>query len=76
MYEEFNKLKRKNPQMKTLLSLGGASAGVEKFRKLIGSDDDRYARLLSCISCKMLSLENSFFYYQLEKNLSKIQSKH
>lgn len=41
LYEEFNKLKRKNPQMKTLLSLGGASAGVEKFRKLIGSDDDR-----------------------------------
>jgi GH18 family chitinase len=27
--------------MKTLLSLGGASAGVEKFRKLISSDDDR-----------------------------------
>ena len=27
--------------MKTLLSLGGASAGIEKFRKLISSDDDR-----------------------------------
>ena len=27
--------------MKTLLSLGGASAGIEKFRKLIASDDDR-----------------------------------
>ena len=41
LYGEFNKLKRKNPQMKTLLSLGGASAGIEKFRKLISSDDDR-----------------------------------
>jgi hypothetical protein len=27
--------------MKTLLSLGGASAGVEKFRKLLASEDDR-----------------------------------
>ena len=27
--------------MKTLLSLGGASAGVEKFRKLTSSDEDR-----------------------------------
>ena len=41
LYEEFNKLKRKNPQMKTLLSLGGASAGIEKFRKLVSSDDER-----------------------------------
>ena len=41
MYDEFNKLKRKNPQMKTLLSLGGASAGIEKFRKLVSSDDER-----------------------------------
>jgi len=41
LYEEINKLKRKNPQMKTLLSLGGASAGVEKFRKLCASDEDR-----------------------------------
>jgi hypothetical protein len=37
--------------MKTLLSLGGASAGVEKFRKLITSDDDRYTlkTFLDCI---------------------------
>ena len=35
LYEDFNKLKRKNPQLKTLLSIGGASAGIEKFRKLI-----------------------------------------
>ena len=41
LYEEFTKLKRKNPQMKALLSLGGASAGVEKFRKLTTSDEDR-----------------------------------
>jgi GH18 family chitinase len=41
LYEEFNKLKKKNPQLKTLLSLGGASAGIEKFRKLTGSDEDR-----------------------------------
>jgi len=27
--------------MKTLLSLGGASAGIEKFRKLVSSDDER-----------------------------------
>jgi GH18 family chitinase len=27
--------------MKALLSLGGASAGVEKFRKLTTSDEDR-----------------------------------
>lgn len=41
LYEQFQKLKRKNPQLKTLLSLGGASAGVDKFRKLCSSDDDR-----------------------------------
>jgi hypothetical protein len=41
LYEEFTKLKRKNPQMKALLSLGGASAGIEKFRKLTASDEDR-----------------------------------
>ena len=41
MYEEFNKLKKKNPQLKTVLSLGGASAGIEKFRKLSTSDEDR-----------------------------------
>ncbi len=41
MYEEINKLKKKNPQLKTLLSLGGASAGTDKFRKLIASDEDR-----------------------------------
>lgn len=41
MYEEFNKLKKKNPQLKTMLSLGGASAGVDKFRKLTSSDEDR-----------------------------------
>jgi chitinase len=41
LYEQFQKLKRKNPQLKTLLSLGGASAGVDKFRKLCTSDDDR-----------------------------------
>jgi hypothetical protein len=29
--------------MKTLLSLGGASAGIEKFRKLTNSDEDRWA---------------------------------
>jgi GH18 family chitinase len=41
LYEEFNKLKKKNPQLKTLLSLGGASAGVDKFRKLVASEEDR-----------------------------------
>jgi GH18 family chitinase len=49
LYEEFNKLKRKNPQLKTLLSLGGASAGVDKFRKLCSSDEDRKKFIKSTI---------------------------
>ena len=32
--------------MKTLLSLGGARAGIEKFRKLTNSDEDRWANIL------------------------------
>jgi hypothetical protein len=42
MYEEFTKIKKKNQQIKALLSLGGASAGVDKFRKLAESKDDRF----------------------------------
>ena len=42
MYEEFTKIKKKNPQLKALLSLGGASAGVEKFRKLVELEEDRF----------------------------------
>lgn len=35
--------------MKTLLSLGGASAGVDKFRKLISSDEERKKFIKSTI---------------------------
>lgn len=41
LYDDFRKLKKKNPTLKTLLSLGGASAGVEKFRKLCDDDENR-----------------------------------
>lgn len=39
LYEEFNKIKKKNRKVKTLLSLGGASAGIEKFRALTQTDE-------------------------------------
>jgi hypothetical protein len=45
LYEEFNKIKRKNAKLKTLLSLGGASAGVEKFRRLVKNEDERSVKL-------------------------------
>jgi GH18 family chitinase len=42
LIEEINKLKEKNQQLKTLLSLGGESrVSSENFRKLVDSDDDR-----------------------------------
>ena len=38
MYEQFYALKRQNPQMKTLLSLGGASVNGTQFRSVFKSD--------------------------------------
>ncbi|CAF1071697.1 unnamed protein product [Adineta ricciae] len=41
MYEQFNILKYKNPQMKTLLSLGGASVNATQFRSVFEPDKTR-----------------------------------
>jgi chitinase len=41
MYEQFNMLKHKNPQMKTLLSLGGASVNATQFRTIFEPDKTR-----------------------------------
>ncbi|CAF1397048.1 unnamed protein product [Adineta steineri] len=41
MYEQFNILKHKNPQMKTLLSLGGASVNATQFRTMFEPDKMR-----------------------------------
>jgi chitinase len=41
MYEQFNMLKHKNPQMKTLLSLGGASVNGTQFRSVFEPDKIR-----------------------------------
>jgi chitinase len=41
MYEQFNMLKHKNPQMKTLLSLGGASVNATQFRTVFEPDKIR-----------------------------------
>ncbi|CAF1202079.1 unnamed protein product [Rotaria sordida] len=41
MYEQFNILKHKNPQMKTLLSLGGASVNATQFRTIFEPDKIR-----------------------------------
>jgi chitinase len=41
MYEQFNMLKHKNPQMKTLLSLGGASVNATEFRAIFEPDKTR-----------------------------------
>ena len=41
MYEQFNLLKHKNPQMKTLLSLGGASVNATQFRSVFEPDKIR-----------------------------------
>ena len=41
MYEQFNLLKHRNPQIKTLLSLGGASVNVSYFRAIFEPDKTR-----------------------------------
>ncbi|CAF3718303.1 unnamed protein product [Rotaria socialis] len=41
MYEQFNALKNKNPQMKTLLSLGGASVNSTQFRNAFEPEKTR-----------------------------------
>ncbi|CAF2066707.1 unnamed protein product [Rotaria magnacalcarata] len=41
MYEQFNALKYKNPQMKTLLSLGGASVNSTSFRNIFEPEKTR-----------------------------------
>lgn len=41
MYDQFNLLKHRNPQVKTLLSLGGASVNVTSFRTIFESDKTR-----------------------------------
>lgn len=41
MYEQFNMLKYRNPQMKTLLSLGGASVNSTQFRNAFEPDKVR-----------------------------------
>lgn len=41
MYDQFNLLKHRNPQMKTLLSLGGASVNVSYFRAIFEPDKTR-----------------------------------
>jgi len=41
MYDQFYLLKHKNPQMKTLLSLGGASVNATQFRSVFEPDKNR-----------------------------------
>ena len=41
MYEQFNMMKYKNPQLKTLLSLGGASVNSTQFRSAFEPDKTR-----------------------------------
>ena len=41
MYEQFYALKYNNPQLKTLLSLGGASVNATQFRTVFGPDKIR-----------------------------------
>ncbi|CAF0725854.1 unnamed protein product [Didymodactylos carnosus] len=41
LYEQVNRLKHDNPQMKTLLSLGGASVNGTKFRLVFGNANNR-----------------------------------
>jgi hypothetical protein len=53
--------------MKTLLSLGGASAGVEKFRKLTSSDEDRLVYIVNKKSWKIIKEKNLFLLFYLKK---------
>jgi GH18 family chitinase len=57
--------------MKTLLSLGGASAGVEKFRKLTSSDEDRLVYIVNKKSWKIIREKNLFLLFYLKKNRKK-----
>ncbi|KAI3379773.1 hypothetical protein SNEBB_002045 [Seison nebaliae] len=41
LYYQFVSLKRKNPNLKTLLSLGGATTGIQKFRDIANDDEKR-----------------------------------
>jgi GH18 family chitinase len=75
MYEEFIKIKKKNQQIKALLSLGGASAGVDKFKRLAESKDDRYTILYWPVS-KMFYFKTNYPRKHFIKNAISILRKY
>lgn len=49
-YKEFAGLKKRNPQLKTLLSIGGWNEGSEKYSNMVRSEGTRRAFINSAIS--------------------------
>ncbi|XP_060087398.1 chitotriosidase-1-like [Heteronotia binoei] len=50
LYQDFNKLKQKNPGLKTLLAIGGWNFGSPKFSAMVATPDNRQTFILSAIS--------------------------
>ncbi|XP_078276356.1 acidic mammalian chitinase-like isoform X1 [Rhinoraja longicauda] len=49
LYESFNNLKKRNPNLRTLLSIGGWNFGTEKFTAMVSSKETRLIFIKSAI---------------------------